>query len=168
MKKTYTFRGLNLYGNGRYYMAEVTIELKQKKIGENGPTIPVFSAWGAIKTANGRGCRVAGQCLDSIEEYCKAPVFLEILDLWKKYQLHDLKAGTPEQEAALRDWHKETGRRWAYTADCERLKGLGLYEVPYTGFGWNKVWNGEPYRYGSGWLVREIPEADLKRINALL
>ena len=85
---------------------------------------------------------------------------LLINDLWKKYHLNDMNAGTPEQSQALETWHKENGTRFDYTKDCEYLKGINLYEVTLN--------DGSLYRYGHGWLYREIPENDLNTIKLLL
>jgi hypothetical protein len=44
---------------------------------------------------------------------------------------------------------------WSYNEDCEYLKSLALYED-----------NG--YRYGSAWLLCELPESVEKRVIELI
>ena len=83
---------------------------------------------------------------------------MEIYRFWKLYHLNGMHAGTEEQEAAIEAW-KAQGNRYEYGKACEHLKSIGLYEVEY---------NGKPYRYGHGWLHREIPEADLARIQEII
>ena len=76
-----------------------------------------------------------------------------------------MHAGTVEQEEALDKWRASNSSRdnidggTSYDMDCEYLKSIGLYEVDY---------NGKPYRYGTAWLKRDIPEEDLNQIKELL
>lgn len=106
---------------------------------------------------------VGGQCLDDIAEFVKDEKFNEILRLWKLYHLNDMHPGTREQEEALEEAVKEgkLENRYAsnYTNCCEYLKSIGLYEVEH---------EGKPYRFGTGWLIWDIPEADIKKIEELL
>lgn len=81
-----------------------------------------------------------GQCYDSIKP---TPTQKKIIAIWKKYHLNDMNAGTPEQEKALK------GFKGDYDAQCEHLKKKGLYEVTLK--------NGKPYKYGTGWITRELP-----------
>ena len=48
------------------------------------------------------------------------------------------------------------------------LKEKGLYEVMFTGITCGRRYDNEPYKYGHGWIVQEIPEEDLNRIKELL
>ena len=98
----------------------------------------------------------------------KDPQFKSIYRLWLLYHLNDMNAGTPEQSAAADNWMKHKGNRYDYDKVCDMLKACNLYEVPFYGLSTSKQWNGEPYRYGTAWLVREIPAADLSQIAELL
>lgn len=127
-----------------------------------------FSASANIWNSNRDDVLIGGQCLDTINDNCpdiKAnPIWQKIYRLWKLYHLNDLHAGTVEQEEALDKWYVESEDNTiqnvkGYDKACEYLKSIGLYEVEY---------NGKPYRYGSGWLKRDIPEEDLNQIKELL
>ena len=69
-----------------------------------------------------------------------------------------MHAGTIDQESAIAAWEAK-GNRYDYTAVCDMLRGLGLYEVEV---------DGKPYKYGHSWLYRAIPEGDLDRINEII
>ncbi|CAM3441198.1 hypothetical protein [Helicobacter labetoulli] len=97
-------------------------------------------------------------------ELSASPLLLEILELWDKYHLNDLKPGTPEQEEAVQQgWELGAIKRFQkesfYEQACAYLKSVGLYEVQY---------NGKPYRYGSAWIYSSIPPKDLKRIKEIM
>ena len=74
--------------------------------------------------------------------------------MWQRNHLNDMHAGTERQEEAIKEWEKQ-GNRYDYTAACEYLKSVGLYDD-----------NG--YEYGHGWLYRNISDEDLKRIKELI
>ena len=182
MKKVFNFGKIDYYKNGeKINVVTVEVELR-KKGGEKtftispktkeriytGKTTPIyyeFSASGTIWNAQKTDCLECGQCLDTIAEYIKDPLFLEIYGLWKKYHLNSLNAGTPEQEEAIQ---KMGSRSYNYDTVCEYLKNIGLYEVNYTGLSIGKVYNNEPYKYGHAWLIREIPQDVIKRIKVLI
>ena len=68
-----------------------------------------------------------------------------------------MKAGTPEQEAKVKEWLAD-GHKYDYSAVCDMLKECGLYEVEYTGLACGKRYDHEPYKYGHGWIVKELPD----------
>ncbi|MEK6829434.1 MAG: hypothetical protein AABY15_04855 [Nanoarchaeota archaeon] len=106
---------------------------------------------GLVFSMSGDYCGSSGQCFDEVKpanEYQR-----KLIKLWKKYHLNNLHAGTKNQEEALKGFEGD------YTAYCERLKELNLYEVTLK--------NGIKYKYGSGWLFNELPssfENDLKNL----
>ena len=85
--------------------------------------------------------------------------FQTIYRWWKAYHLNGMKAGTPEQQEAVKEYNAT--HKYDYTAVCEYLKEKGLYEIPFYGKTVGKQYNGEMYRYGTGWCVEEIPESVL-------
>jgi hypothetical protein len=184
MKKRIEFGKVDYCGNGRKDCPVIVdVELREKGgektftisketkeriyTGETTPKYYEFSVCGTVYNRLKTDCYMGGQCLDEIARYIKTPLFKEIYTLWKKYHLNSMNAGTPEQTAAIEEWKKQ-GNKYDYTKVCEYLKSIGLYEVNYTGLSVGKVYNNEPYKYGHGWLVREIPENDLKRIVEIL
>ena len=153
LKKQISFGKIDFNGCGRR-INEVEVELRLKET-SNGME---FSASGVIYNSKKTDCICAGQCLDEIGKYVGIPLFHEIHDLWKKYHLNGMHAGTEEQEAAIEAWEAKENT-YDYTKVVDYLKSIGLYEVEY---------NGKPYKYGTSWLFREIPEQDLNRIKAII
>lgn len=187
MKKTFDF-GKIRYTNKKRAVNLVTVEVElrrrggevtftiDRKTGEKTitgktPEYVELSISGAIWNARKTDYVCSGQCLDEIYKYRKQlsepELFNEIYDLWKKYHLNSMHAGTPEQEAAIEEW-KAAGNRYDYKAACEMLKDIGLYEVNYTGASVGRMYNNEPYKYGQAWLIQELPGNVLLRIEHLL
>ena len=127
-----------------------------------------FAASGAIWNNTHTDYISGGQNLDHLNEYAAVRAvaeFREVYDLWKKYHLNGLTAGSPAQESAIKEYKAENakqGKRYDYTEACEFLKARGLLDDE------GYIYDGKPYRYGSAWLVTEIPEADKERIRALM
>jgi antirestriction protein len=97
----------------------------------------------------------AGQCLDEIKPTNTAQKHL--IDLWKNWHLNGMNTGTPEQEAAIKEW-QAVGNKYDYKAICEHLALNNLYVVEHPK-------TGKAYKYGEGWLVHDLPEGfdnDLK------
>lgn len=157
MEKTFKF-GKVAYVNPKIKnnAVEITIKLEDNKDGK-----PCFRASGLIWNSKHTDCVGGGQCLDDIAETTLRHnyTFQRIYRLWSLYHLNDMNAGTPEQEDALK--MKDPQLCWAsnYAEACEYLKSIGLYEV---------MVDGKPYKYGHGWLHREIPLGDLQLIKLLL
>ena len=158
----------------KIFLGYTDYEFPGKKVNSVGCEISLkdgkyFSAMAWIIDSRGKDHLCGGQCLDTINDNCpdiKAnPIWQKIYRLWKLYHLNDLHAGTVEQEEALNKWRASNSSRdnidggTSYDKDCEYLKSIGLYEVDY---------NGKPYRYGTAWLKRDIPEEDLNQIKELL
>lgn len=179
-KKTFYFGKIDYTERGKKDCAvDVTVELCKcggekvidrngKETGEHCNEYVEFAASGRIWNRLHSGTYSVGQNLDEIAKYIKDPVFLQIISFWKKYHLNGMNAGTIEQETAVKEWKAE-GNKYDYSAACDMLKARGLYEVPLTAnlIGTRKA-DGQPYRYGSGWVIAEIPENDLAKIKSLL
>lgn len=162
MKRIISFGKVDYNENGRRnHPVELEIRLK------NYPERPVFTVCCNVWQTNRNDIVMGGQCLNSVWEYyseqlTNAELYKEIMDLWEKYHLNDMNAGTPEQEAAIKVWEAE-GNKYDYTAVCEYLKSIGLYEITIEKDGYIL-----PYKYGSAWLYRPIPEQDLQRIITIV
>lgn len=150
--KTFNLGKIDYCGRGRK-INPVTVEVTLKE--KDGK--PCFSASATVYNQTKTDILACGQCLDSIAKLTKNKQFMELYRLWKLYHLNDMHAGTIEQENALEDWESK-GNHYDYTSACDYLKSVGLYEVEY---------NGKPYKYGHAWLYWDIPEYDLKVIQAL-
>jgi hypothetical protein len=70
-----------------------------------------------------------------------------------------MNAGTKKQTEAIKDWLKNSGQRYDYEKACEYLKKINLYEVEH---------NGQPYKYGHGWIAFEIPRETIERITEII
>jgi len=110
-------------------VAELELEQKGKGL--------VFSMSGDYKNSG-------GQCFDSVKPSNKYQK--QLLNFWKKHHLNDMHAGTKTQEEAL----KKLKDFESYEQSTEYLKQIGLYEVTLR--------NGNTYKYGHGWLYRELPK----------
>lgn len=141
---------------------ELSISLTDRE--RNGKAYKELSVSADVWNHNHSDIHIGGQCLDELVPYFKGnKTFDFIYDMWKKYHLNGFNAGTIEQENALNE-AVEKGLLTSYGANnfknsCNYLKHIELYEVEV---------DGKPHRYGSGWLVREIPEDDLERIEYFL
>lgn len=187
MKKTFDF-GKIKYTNKKRAVNLVTVDVElrrrggettftidqktgEKTITGKTPEYVELAISGAIWNARRTDCVCGGQCLDEIYKYRKQlsepELFNEIYDLWKKYHLNGMHAGTPEQEAAIKEW-EAAGNRYDYKVACEMLKKINLYKVNYTGASVGRMYNNEPYKYGQAWLIQELPGNVLLRIEHLL
>lgn len=184
MTKTFTF-GKIAYNNYRKEnLVTVDVELKkrggeetfiyengEKKVTGRTPIYIEFSACGNIWNRLATDILCVGQCLDTIakhrNELKDKETFDIIYSMWQKYHLNSMHAGTPEQEKAVKEW-VEQGHKFDYTAACDMLKELGIYEVNFTGATIGEYYNNKPYKYGHGWVIEEISEEDLTKIEHLL
>ena len=149
MRKVFNF-GKIAYASERK-INEVTLEMEYR----DGRFCVCGDVW------NGRHTDIVcgGQCLDELLPYFKDnELFMTIYRLWDNYHLNDLHAGTKEQEEAIHE-HFGKHKYIDYNERVEYLKSVNLYEVPY---------NGEMYKYGSGWISHSIPKEDIEVIKELL
>lgn len=149
MKKTLLFPTLCL-GVGKGHgckTLEVKIEVRKRTFTDYETRQEVigyeFSACGS-----GLGC--GGQCLDHFKEKAeqymidesRRELFNRVFEIWNKYHLNTMIAGTKKQEECLKEY--ETNHKYNYTEACKYLEERNLL-----------VDNG--YRYGTGWLGKQIP-----------
>ena len=82
----------------------------------------------------------------------------KLIRIWNRWDLNDMRTGSPDQEAALRN-NKVT--RAFYPQAVAYLESLGLHPDP------NCLVDGKPYSYGSRWLKEELPEEVIKYLESL-
>ena len=155
MKRTITF-GKIAYKSKRK-INEVTVELELRETEEG----PEFAASCYVWNSRHTDAVMCGQCLDNVQPYMNGnPLFDEIVKLWKKHHLNGLNPGTPEQMKFIRDHKNEINENdgW-YTKELNLLKKYNMDVVE---------WQGKPYKYGTGWIYRPIPEPDLSRIEEII
>lgn len=145
MKKIFNFN-CKVRRNERNYNAVAVVEVELTD--DN-----VFTASANLEWA-GKWFGMSGQCLDELKKYIHNDTYDTIYNMWKKHHLNDLHAGTVAQEEAL---EKAGYTGWAnnYKECCDYLESIGLFDD-----------NG--YKFGHGWLKREIPDEDLNTIKELL
>lgn len=176
MKKTFDFGKIAFRTpQWRSNLVQVTVELRncggeetfvvekqteRKVTTGTTPEYAELSICGRIWNERKTDILCGGQCLDTIAEYRKQLANKELFDklyrLWKDHHLNGMHAGTPEQERAIEEWKLE-GHIYSYPEACEMLKRRDLYEVMYAGLAVGKRYENEPYKYGHGWLVQELP-----------
>lgn len=86
-----------------------------------------------------------GQCLDRIKPINKYQE--KLIELWKKYNLNTMHAGTEKQEKALENCEADT------------FEGKKRYLMM------NDLLIDDDYEYGSDWKVRELPKDFEKTVN---
>jgi hypothetical protein len=109
-----------------------------------------FSMCAEIWNPRGTDIYCGGQCVDTVAAYFpNNKKAARMVAIWRRWHLNDMKAGTPAQEAWLRDHPMQfTYPQSHYEEASKALAAAGLN--PDNG-----------YSYGSKWLCEEIP-ADIR------
>ena len=163
-KTTAKFGKIDYNGTGRK-ANEVEIEMELKD--------GVFTASGMIWNSKHTDGITGGQNIDEIADLMKNNKDVqEIHSLWKKYHLNDMHAGTEKQEEAL---EKYKGERKAIANEMNKDKKYDWQKVDENDYYVTRkllenhnLLKDDGYEYGTGWLKREIPEEDKKRIIELI
>jgi len=154
MKKTFNFGKIKYNTNRKENPVTVTIKLT-----DDG----CFTASGYIYNRLKTDCLCCGQCLDTIKKYMPHnKTFNQIYDIWKKYHLNDMNAGSPKQSEIINKYFNDNPFHYDYDLVCLALDSLGLLEDD------SYIYNNKPYRYGSAWLKTEIPAPVKNQITSLL
>ena len=127
---------------------EIELGLEDSTLG------PVFTCSGIVWNAKKKSpTRYGTDFREVIKEASKIdPKISELEVLWAKYNDNDRHLGTEEQEAVLAPYGPI-----GYDDAVKVLKEAKLFEVQI---------DGEAYKYGSGFIYKEIPAEDLKKIKA--
>lgn len=148
IEKTIELGKIAYLGKRKINPVELTIALEDRKAG------PVFTASAAVWNKSKTDYLIVGQCLDRLVPHLGGnETFMMVYRLWKAYHLNNMKAGTPKQEAAVKEYLKD--HAYDYGEVCDYLESIDLLED-------------DGYRYGTAWMYEPIPEADLKEIRELL
>ena len=172
VKKTVQLGKIAYCGKRRVNAVDVEIELREcggeptftmekgERIytGETTPTYIELSICGNIWNGQHTDIVCGGQCIDEIAKYINTPKMQAIQAMWKKWHLNGMNAGTPEQERYVQMYKAENGGRYDYTECCEYLRNHKMYVVNFTGKTVGRMYNNEPYLYGHGWVVNDLPE----------
>lgn len=158
--KTIIEFGKIAYSNANRKSNLLTIEIELKLVQNNNKLNylnlePIkeyyqLSISGNIWNANKTDIICGGQCLDEMKIHLKDnKLFNELFELWTNYHLNDLQAGTFEQTEYLKQYYIGT----SYNEKTTILDAMGL---------------NEPYKYGSSWLVEEIPLNVVDKIKEII
>lgn len=173
MEKKIHITNINFSGANKSEQCRNSVEAELSLSEDN-----CFSASASVWNSNHSDIYMGGQCfhnLKEIPEVAELPIFQEIYDLWKKYHLNNLHAGTKAQEDILKEAMKNGELKGcgvnSYNESCAYLESKDmLYDKNYLVE--KEQADGTvkrvPYKYGSGWLKEEIPQKDLLRIRSLI
>ena len=166
IKKKIELGKISYWGKQRRNMVDVEIEIRECG-GYGVPEFLEFSVVGNIWNNLHTDIVCGGQCLDTIAEYVKTPLMEQIHSMWKRWHLNGLHAGTYAQEEAVKRFRLKNGGKYDYPGECEYLKSIGLYEVEFTGKTTGRMYDHEPYKYGTAWIVEDLPEYVVKWVQNL-
>lgn len=79
----------------------------------------------------------------------------EIVELWKRWHMNGLNAGTRRQKEFLNQYFSEHNVDYSYDKACSVLRLNDLYED-------------HGYKYGHSWLVEIVPSDVIDRIKQLM
>ena len=86
----------------------------------------------------------------------------ELLNVWEKYHLNDMQAGSPAQTAYLERHEIQSGQFSGYHQWASyRLRKKGLSPDP------SFIHNGKPYKYGIAWLRIDVPDHAIDFLRGL-
>lgn len=167
VRRTFEFGKIDVDGIGRRVnLVTIDVELKNNHDG-----FPEFSAFMSILNSKGTDIRCAGKVL--FEKFKHVPVndalYQEIRNLWRKYDSHDMHAGTKIQESALKSAGLGKGASYDYDKARAYLEKKGLYTVKLTPT--ERKYNPRvenPYRYGYGRIYYPLSATDLAKIKRIL
>ena len=136
----------------------VTIELHdQRNPSMPGPELSICGVEAPQSNGNARGS--SGQCrgvlleLDRLGDGWTQDDVTKLAEIWDRWHLNGMTAGSPAQEQWLRD-HPGLG---SYPATAEALTNAGLNPDP----------DHDGYRYGTKWLYEELPAEVLDWLRRL-
>ncbi len=121
-----------------------------------------FTMQADLLQPNKRDSVICGQCVDRIAAYFPQNAKAQrMLAIWERWHLNHMRAGSPAQEAYLRE-HVVTVSYPATHFDVasKALAAAGLNPDP------NYLHNGKPYIYGTAWLAEEMPPEVLAEIQS--
>lgn len=150
MRKILSFGKVDFNNTGKK-INEVEIEVNF----ENDRLSICGRVWNSKKTDIIAG----GQCLDDLKPFFKHnKKFNYIHTIWNEYHLNDMKAGSPLQEAFIKNLNLPI---YNYSDICKELENAGLLVDD------SFIYNDKPYRYGSAWLFSPIPNEIKNYIQTL-
>ena len=178
MRHKYTLGKCDGYGNGRKScLAVINWELK------DGAFSMSAEVWNSLRTDIIRG----GQCVDEVAAYFPHDMkAARMVAIWRRWHLNNLRAGTPKQEAKLKELSSQAEQllRTQYDGDASRH----FYDDAMTKPNWHSIcrlfgfqsyyeWACQQledigiledagHKYGTAWLTEELPPAVVAEIES--
>ncbi len=121
----------------------------------DGKRLSICGVEGPLKNGDRKGgCGQIGIHMDrvgAVPEPWTLPMIEEFGRIWERWHLNDMIAGSPAQEDWLRANPVDAKYpKSHYEEACKALAAAGLHPDPNNG-----------YKYGSAWLLEEVPEEAL-------
>jgi len=86
---------------------------------------------------------------------------LQLSDIWRKWHLNNLNAGSPIQELTIKNFYEPHNGRFCHTQVEKLLKDYGVFEDE------SYLVDGKPYKYGSAWLHKDLPDSVLRWLKTV-
>lgn len=168
MQKTLTLPKVDYNKTGRR-INMVELELNLKSVKRMSRTIDletitdyrVLSIAGGVWNGRHTDWLTGGQISDDVHRlYTNNKRVQRIVEIWDRWHLNDMNAGTRRQKEAIKEgrekWKQNGKGAWKfnYNEQCKYLESVGLL-----------VDNG--YEYGTAWLVEPLPgeiEEEIKQL----
>lgn len=125
--------------------ADIDIDLKNGRLSISGV---VYEGKKLLKSEKNLIC--AGQCQDEARDLIGEKLF----QVWERWHLNDMRAGTPAQENALSEVKHTFNRINWYEQACDYLKCKGLLVD-------------DGHRYGTAWLTEALPQDVVQYLESL-
>lgn len=164
-----TFRFSGIYLPGRRRPTSILITLYLIHDGKNRPVFAVRASSREMRDAAVMAlawytAKQRDKTTGTMRPLCDDPLFAELYRLYSLYNRNDLHAGTPAQEAAIRQAIRDGELNDPSQVEIvSHLKSLRLYVDETV-----RDAAGDAHRYGHGRIYAEIPKYDLYRIRHLI
>jgi len=149
-KKLYT----GISNKSKKMYVELTINQESETREKQTTTLETITAYKSLSITgtNGQNREETADINNYKELFVSQEDLQTIINIWEKWHLNDLKAGTEKQQAFIKEW--EQNNKYEYSAVCEALKKAELYED-------------NNYKYGHAWLVNPLPEEVITEITSI-
>ncbi len=90
-----------------------------------------------------------------------AELLKRFIKVWENYHCNNLQAGSKSQMKWIKEHTKQDSSIDYFTYYSEKLAEAGLNPDP------DYFYEGKPYRFGSAWLFKKVPESVIKFLKRL-
>ena len=153
-----------LIGSGPYGSVYVTVKWNGEKLSLTGVEGP---------RSNGNCIGSCGQCREAPMAVTKfadgwgATSALTLVGIWNRWHLNDMQAGSPAQEAFLRDNPESVVQQLEAHKGDHYLATKAALELAGIQPDHGHIVDGAPYHYGSRWLFEPVPANVIEWLAAL-